>query len=236
MGRRLTRKQIKQDEFVTLMDRLAHWLTANWRQASIGLGGALGVGLLWWATTAILGSRTVAATKALDEAIAVLQAPVGGQAPADAKLKFATESERREAAEKALAKVRRYWFTPQARMARVLQARLFVEKGDREGAMRELAAVASRGKKDPAVRLATLSLLRLRLEKGDVAGVIRELEPMAAGKDQRLPRDQALFELASAYEKQGKADEAQKVLRQLVENFPDSPWAREAQQKLSSLS
>ncbi|MGC8916438.1 MAG: tetratricopeptide repeat protein [Thermoanaerobaculum sp.] len=236
MGRRLTRRQIKKDEFITLMDRVVHWITANAQQAAIGLGGALVVGLLWWGTTAILGSRTAAATKALDEAVQILQAPVGASAPADAKVKFATENERRDAAAKALAKVRRYWFTPQARMARVLQARLLAEKGDTEGAMRELAAVAASRSTDPAVRAATLDLVRLRLARGDVDGVIKELQAMAAGKDKRLPRDLAMVELADAYVRTGKASEAREVLRKLVENFPDSPYKVEAQQKLSSLS
>ncbi len=236
MGRRLTRKQIKKDEFITLMDRAVHWLTENWRQAAIGLGGALAVGLLWWAFTMILGSRTAAATRALDEAVQILEAPVGAGAPAEAKLKFASESERQEAAAKALAKVRRYWFTPQARMARVLQARLAAEKGDGEGAMRELAAVASHRAGDPAVRVATLDLLRLRVATGQVQAAIGDLEAMAAGKDKRLPQDMAMFELASAYERAGKVPQALEILRKLVENFPDSPYRVEAQRKLSSLS
>lgn len=236
MGRRLTRRQIKKDEFITLMDRAVHWLTANWRQAVIGLGGALLVGLSWWGFTMILGSRTAAATRALDEAVQILDAPVGPTAPADAKVRFASQTERQEAATKALAKVRRYWFTPQARMARVFQARLAAEKGDVEGAIRELAGVASSRAADPAVRAATLDLIRLRLARGDVDGVIRDLEAMAAGKDKRLPRDMAMFELAKAYERAGKTAQAQDVLRKLVENFPDSPYKVEAQQKLSSLS
>lgn len=236
MGRRLTRRQIKKDEFITLMDRMVHWLTENWRQAIIGLGGALAVGLLWWAFTLILGSRTAAATRALDEAVQIMEAPVGAGAPADAKVKFANERERQEAAAKALAKVRRYWFTPQARMARVLQARLALEKGDAEAAMRELAAVASHRAADPAVRAATLDLMRLRLASGQVEAAISDLEAMASGKDKRLPQDMAMFELASAYERVGKVQQAQELLRKLVENFPDSSYRVEAQRRLSSLS
>lgn len=236
MGRRLTRRQIKQDEFITFMDRVVLWLSANWGQAAMGLGGALALGLLWWGISVATGFRSIAATKALDEAVAILQAPVGQEAPADAKVKFATASERQEAAAKALAKVRRYWFTPQARLARVLQARLAMERGETEKAQKELSTVAARGDKDPVVRLATLDLLRLRLAKGETAPVIEELKAMAAGKDKRLPQDQAMLELAKAYQDAGNSAEAGKILRQLVEKFPDSPWQREAQQRLSSMS
>lgn len=236
MGRRLTRKQIKQDEFITFMDRVVHWLSANWRQAAMGLGGALAVGLLWWGFTLLMGSRTLAATKALDEAVAILQAPVGQAPPPEAKVKFATAAERQKAAAAALTKVQRYWFTPQARMAKVLQARLLVEQGDVDGAIRILSSVASRGSQDPAVRLATLDLLRLRLARGQVKEAIKELEAMASGKDKRLPQDEAMYQLATAYQQAGQLAEAQKVLRKLVETFPDSPWQRDAQQLLASLS
>lgn len=236
MGRRLTRRQIKRDEFITFMDRVVLWLSANWRQAAMGLGGALALGLLWWGVSVATGSRSAAATKALDEAVAILQAPVGQDAPADVKVKFATQSERQAAAATALTKVRRYWFTPQARMATVLQARLAMEKGEVEKAQKELAAIAARGGKDPVVRLATLDLLRLRLARGENAKVIEELKAMASGKDKRLPQDQAMLELAKAYQAAGNAAEAGKILRQLVEKFPDSPWQREAQQRLASLS
>ena len=236
MGRRLTRRKIKQDEFITFMDRVVLWLSANWRQAAMGLGGALALGLLWWGISVATGFRSVAATKALDEAVAILQAPVGQEAPADAKVKFATQRERQAAADKALAKVRRYWFTPQARLARVLQARLAMERGETEKAQKELAAVAARGGKEAVVRLATLDHLRLRLARGENAEVIKELQAMAAGDDKRLPQDQAMLELAKAYQATGNVSEAGKILRQLVEKFPDSPWQREAQKRLSSLS
>lgn len=234
MGRRLTRKQIKQDEFITIMDRVVLWLSANWRQAAMGLGGAVALGLLWWALSWAAGSRSAAATKALDEAVAIFQAKVGQKATGEAK--FATEDERRAAALKALAKVRHYWFTPQARLARILQARLAMEKGETAKAEKELAAVAARGGKDPVVRLATLDLLHLRLAKGESAQVIKELEAMASGKDKRLPQDEAMLELAKAYQATGNERKAGKILRELLEKFPDSPWQREAQQRFSSLS
>jgi TolA-binding protein len=45
-----------------------------------------------------------------------------------------------------------------------------------------------------------------------------------------------MYQLATAYQQAGQLAEAQKVLRKLVETFPDSPWQRDAQQLLASLS
>jgi hypothetical protein len=80
--RRLTRRQIKRDQFVGLVDRAAHWLTANWRQAAIGLGVPLALALLYWAGAALLGSRTAAASQALTAALETYNAPVGTSVPA----------------------------------------------------------------------------------------------------------------------------------------------------------
>jgi TolA-binding protein len=57
---------------------------------------------------------------------------------------------------------------------------------------------------------------------------------MASGKDPRLPRDAALFQLARVWEREGKPEEASRLYRKLVEEFPDSPYRSEAQQHLAS--
>jgi len=237
VGRRLTRKQIKQDEFITLVDRAVHWMGANWRQAAIGLGGAVGVALLWWGATALLAAREHAGDRSLQEALSVYTAPVGAAAPADAKVKFATDTERLNAAETAFKKVAsRYWLTDQAKVAKLYLARIAAERGDLDGAARILAEVAGRRKASPVVRLAMLDLIGIRLAQGSASQLAGDLEAMAAGNDPRLPRDVALFQLARIREREGKPAEAAKLLRKLVDGFPDSPYRYEAQQRLASLS
>lgn len=237
MGRRLTRKQIKHDEFITFVDRAVHWLGGNWKQAGIGLGGALVVVLLWWGVTTVLSSRSGGAANEVTTAMAEYAAPVGSAAPADAKLKFATDTERLDTAEKHFKRIAsRYWLTPQARVARLFLARIAADRGDLDGAIRLLSEITSKRKDDPVIRLAMLDLIRVRLAKGGATELTRDLEAMVAGKDPRLPRDVALFELALIWEREGKTDEATKLYRKLVEDFPDSPYRYEAQQKLSATS
>ena len=237
MGRRLTRKQIKQDQFISLFDRFVHWAQENWREALIGLAVVVGAAIVWWGASAVLGSRTEAAAGALAEAVTQYTAPVGGAAPADAKIKFATDSERLATAERAFQQVKsRYWLTPQARIASFYLGRIALDRGDQTRAMRLLAEVASRRTNDPAVRLATLTLVQLRIEKGEAAQVASELEAMASGKDPRLPRDIAVYELARLWEHEGKPDEANKLYRKLVEDFPESAYRIEAQQRLAAAS
>ncbi|MGV8042005.1 MAG: tetratricopeptide repeat protein [Thermoanaerobaculaceae bacterium] len=235
--RRLTRKQIKQDELIGLVDHGVHWLGQNWRQAAYGLAGVIVVALVWWGTKTILASRGDAAGEALSKAVATYAAPVGSAAPSDAKLKFATDTERLTAAETAFSGVRsKYSMSAEARVARLYLARIAMDRNDREKAIRELGELTSKRSADPVVRMAMLSLVRLRVEKGEGAQLVADLEAMAAGKDPRLPRDVALWQLAQLWEHDGKPEEASKLYRKLAEEFPDSPYRNDAAQRAGSAS
>jgi len=235
--RRLTRRQIKKDQFVGLVDRAAHWLTGNWRQAAIGLGVPLLLALLYWAGAALLGSRDVAASRALTSALETYNAPVGTTVPATAKVFFATDQERLNAAEKAFDRIAsRYWLTPQARLAKLHLANIAAQRGDSAKAIRMLSELADKREADPVVAQAMLSLIRLRIAAGDVQLVVPDLEAMAEGNDPRLPRDVALFQLAQLREREGRQDEAARLYRKLVETYTESPYLYEARQRLGSSS
>lgn len=237
MARRLTRKQIKQDEFVSLVDQSMHWLGQNWRQAAIGLGGAIAAGLIYWGVSSFLASRQDAASTALAKALAAYSAPVGSVAPADAPVKFATDKERLAEAEKEFQRVvSKYWLTPQVRVARLYLARIAADRGDDAQAMRLLADITARRSADPVTRVAMADLIRMQLAKGEGPELVKQLEGMVAGKDDRLPRDVALFELARVYERTGKPDQAARLYRKLTEDFPDSPYTTEARQRMAAAS
>ena len=237
MPRRLTRRQIKQDQFVGLVDRAAHWLTANWRQAAIGLGVPLALALLYWAGAALLGSRTAAASRALTAALETYNAPVGTTVPATAKVFFATDQERLNAAEKAFDRIaRRYWLTPQSRLATLHLANIAAQRGDNAKAVRLLSEITEKRTADPVVAQAMLSLIRLRIAAGEAQQLVPDLEAMIDGKDPRLPRDVALYQLAQLREREGRQDEATRLYRKLVETYTESPYLYEARQRLGSSS
>ena len=81
-----------------------------------------------------------------------------------------------------------------------------------------------------------LNLVRLRVEKGEGAQLAPDLEAMAAGKDPRLPRDVALWQLAQLREHDGNSEEASNLYRKLVSEFPDSPYRGDAAQRAGSAS
>ncbi len=198
-------------------------------------GSALAIALVYWAVTALLAGRSEAAATALSSALDAYTAPVGSDVKADAKIKFATDSERLDVAEKAFKAVSsRYWLTSQARYAKLYLAHIAVDRGDTAAAVRLLGELASRRTDNPLVRLATLDLIRLRIAKGEGQQLVGELEAMISGKDPRLPRDVAMFEMARMWEKEGKPAEAAKLYRKLIEDFPESPYRTDAQQRLAA--
>jgi outer membrane protein assembly factor BamD (BamD/ComL family) len=222
---------------VSLVDHGAHWMGQNWRQAAIGLGGALAVAVLYWGLAALVAGRSDAAAAALSRALDTYSAPVGSTAPATAKIKFATDAERLDAADTAFKAVSsRYWLTAQARYAKLYVARIAADRGDTETAVRLLGELASKRSSNAIVRLATLDLFRLRVARGEGQQLVADLEAMISGKDPRLPRDIAMFELARMWEKEGKPAEAVKLYRKLIEDFPESPYRSDAQQRVSAAS
>ncbi len=237
MGRRLKRKQIKRDQFITLVDRGMAWMGQNWRTASMVIGCAVALGVAYWGVTLLVATRGGAAAHALSEAVATFAAPVGNPSEGIGGARFATNAERLDAAEKAFRRISsRYRFTAPGRTARLYLARVAEERGDVDAAIRLLSELADKRSDNPVIGLATLDLLRLRLARGEGAQLVKELEAMVAGRDPRLPRDLALFQLAQLWERQGNAEEAVRLYRKLTEDFPESPYKFEAQQRLNAAS
>jgi len=158
-------------------------------------------------------------------------------AAATGKTAYATDTERLAAAEKAFQSVRsKFWLTPQAGIADLYLARIAADRGDVALAIRKLGEITSKRSSSPLVRLAMLDLVRLRVSRGEGRQLVGELEAMASGKDPRLPRDAALFELGRIWEREGKPEEAGRMFRKLVEDFPESPYRAQAQQRLAASS
>jgi predicted negative regulator of RcsB-dependent stress response len=223
MGRRITRKQLKQDEFVSIADTAIQWFVENWRPIVAGLVAVCLAILLWWVSDRWSGSRADQASQMLQEAVNTYEGSTPEQAdPAAAEQQFQEV-------------VERYGRTQQADMARVYIARIRMGRGEIDEARNLLVQVTDRRRGDIIGRLATLDLVHLRIATGQGSEVAGELEAMAAGQDSSLPRDTALFELGELYSSEKKLDQARLYYRRLVEEFPESPYRFQAQQRLNEL-
>jgi len=236
MSERLTRKEIKRDEFVEALESSVGWLEKNTRLLIAGgiavvLLIAAGFGIWFW-----FQSRASAASAALDEALEAYRAPVGAAAAdvPDDEPSFADEAARRERSKELFqAVVDGYGSSDPAAIARVFLGQIAADEGDLDRA-RELwtASVEALGDEDLLSDQVRVNLIHLDRQQGESEAVAVRLEGMIADEERPLPGDLVLWELAATYEKLGRQQDAEATYRRLTEEYPSSAYAAQASSKL----
>ena len=225
MGRRITRKQMKQDEFVSTMDQLIRRFGEYWKVGLAGLVAVLVIVFVWWMIGQWSGKQADAASEKLSQVVTAYQEAVarGG----------ATDLSKAEAGFAEV--IEEYGRSGQADVARLYQARIQLGRGETDTARATLVQLVNRHKDDAIGRLAALDLVRLRAASGQGAEVAAELEKMVVGRNTQLPRDVALFELGEVFIAEQKPDQAREYFQKLVDEFPESPYVAQARQRLGEL-
>jgi TolA-binding protein len=73
------------------------------------------------------------------------------------------------------------------------------------------------------------------LAGGKVDDAIKAFSDLSAERDGVLPVDGVLMQLARAYLKAGKTQEARATFKRVVDEFAQSPYAAEARQQLTAI-
>jgi len=157
--------------------------------------------------------------------------PAGGDVPPAAKYK--TDAEKNAAAEAQFRKVTSsFGGTDAAGVAGLYIASFDSGRGNYAEA-RKLLEKFVNDKPDHLLWVgARYSLYQLRIESGESQQVANELNQEIVKSDPVLPTDTLLALLAHAYDAQGKADKTKEAYRRIVTEFPDSPYALEAQRRI----
>ena len=222
MGRRITRKQLKQDEFVSAGETIIRWFMGNWRPFVFGLVAVCLLIVAWWTVGRWSSSRAEQASYELHQAVTAFDEAMAGGDAATAQDQLQTY-------------IDEHGRSDQADMARVYLARMMMDQSDLEGARALLVEVSGRHESDLVGSLATLDLVRLQEASGERSKVAEELEGIVVGQDSRLPRDVALWELGELFVRQDEPDRARVYFQQLVDEFPESPYRGRASQRLTEL-
>jgi outer membrane protein assembly factor BamD (BamD/ComL family) len=174
-----------------------------------------------------------ALASAIDTIDSPLLSPPGSQQPPQPGAKYKTEAERNAAAEKQFKDLEsKYGGTDAADVANLYLARLDAGRGDVAGARKLLNAFINEHPKHVLVGSARFSLYQLRIENGEAAQVANELQTEVNKSDPVLPADSLLVLLAHAYDVQGNAQKSKEAYRRITTEFPDSPYALEAQRRM----
>ena len=105
--------------------------------------------------------------------------------------------------------------------------------GEAETAFAAVVARAGNGFYAP---LAKLGQAQAMLAAGKTAEGLAIISELSANRDGALPVDGLLMELGKASVKAGKPAEARAAFKRVVDEFPDSMYTADAQQRLAALN
>jgi tetratricopeptide (TPR) repeat protein len=236
MNQRLSRKEMKQDEFVATMGRGVDYASHHVRQIVLGVVAVTLVGAVLVAGRFWLQSREDKAQELLDGAIRLAEAPIDPSAPKpdDAETpSFADEATRRAKARSAFEQVRsRHSRSAAADVAGLYLASMALDENKPEEARELWQQYLADHPRDFLSVGARVSLLHLDRQQGKLDEVAAELRKMLDDAERPLPEDVVLWELAQTLEAQGKAEEAKPLLQRIADEFARSAYHVEAQTKL----
>ncbi len=226
------RRDLKHDKFVDELGTLSSRARQNQRlllalTAVLVIGSALVYGFFFFRS-----NREHKAQDALAVAIQTVDSPLqtpGQQTPG---AKFKTEAERTAAAEKQFKDVQaKYPGSDAADVANRFLGRIDASRGNAPEARKRLQDFVNEHPNSFLVGGVRYSLYQLRIENGEAGKVANELQTEIAKADPALPPDTMLVLMAHAYDAQGNNDKSKEAYRRIITEFPDSPYALEAQRR-----
>ncbi|HVS01551.1 MAG TPA: tetratricopeptide repeat protein [Thermoanaerobaculia bacterium] len=243
MSDRLTRKEIKhdirEDSFRHSVARGFEYVATHSRMLALAGGAILLLIVVAFAVNGWLEGRQRRASEFLGRALEVAEAPVVGEgADPDDPLapSFPDEESRAERASELFRQLQEeYGGTGAADVADVYLGRLAFEKGRIDEARQLWQGFIEEQKGHMLAAAVKTSLVALERQEGNGEAVAGELRQSLESSDGILPRDVALFELARTLEQLGRGDEARETYRRLADEFPDSPFARQAAVRMREL-
>jgi TolA-binding protein len=232
--RREHRRELKHDRFVDEIGTLSTKARENQRFLLMVSVAVVAVAVAAYGIHFYRSTREQRAQDALAAAVETIDSPLlptaGGQAAPGAR--FKTEAERSAAAEKQFKDLqKKYSGTDASDIGGLYVARFDAGRGDIAGARKLLDQFIRDHPKHVLVGSARFSLYQLRIENGEASQVTNELQAEISKTDPILPADSLLVLLAHAYDAQGNATKSKDAYRRIATEFPDSPYALEAQRR-----
>jgi len=230
------RHDLKHDKFVDEMSALSGKARENQRLIIIGLVAAIvlvaiGIGFFQYRHKQEDKAQAQLAKgiDAIDSPL--ITAPTQGQAP-PLNAKYKTAAERTTAAEAIFRDVQaKYSGTDASDVAGIYLARIEAERGNIAAARKHLDHFIDKHSDHLLVQSARYSLYQLRIENGESPQVVTELNAEMSKAEPNLPGASILALLAHAYEVQGNDSKSRETYRRILTEFPDSPYALEAQRR-----
>lgn len=239
MNQRLTRKDIKRDDFAAALGRSVEYAGSHVRTIAYAVGAVLLLVVLVVAISFYRSGRQEKANQALAGAMKVYQAPAAaaGAKPTDPdQPTFPNDAARRARAKQLLAKVKEdYGSTDAGAVASLYLAQIAADEGRLDEARKLWSDYADDHKGTMLGAEARLNLFDLDRKQGKGEEVVKELRALLEKGDSPLPQDMVLSQLGSTLEQLHRPQEAIQSYQRILDEFPQSPYRTEAQQKVVAL-
>jgi len=235
MNQRLSRKEIKRDEFMESLGGAVEWVRENSRSligAALAILIAMVLGAAYFAYSQ---GRAEKADEALWQALRVFQAPLDAVAanPEDEVTpSFADAAERARRAQELFEAVRQdFGRTEAARVATVYLGQIAAQEGDMEGAKVYWQEFITKSSDHALAIEARVNLMALDRAAGRGDELVTEIRAMLSGPDAGLPPDLLWYQLALTLEELGRQGEANEAFQRIVDEYPQSAYAPAARER-----
>ena len=239
MNQRITRKEMKRDELSTALGRGYDYAESHARSILLAFGAAVALAVLAGLFMLYRNNRAEEAGKALSHAIQVYEAPIDPAAPKpdDPQVPTFADEAARQAKAKTLFQALHddYGSTIAGDVADIYLAQIAMAEGQPDRARELWTEFLEEHEGHLLASQTRVNLLRLDRGQGKAQQVADELAAMLDDPEPPLPQDIVLSELAATQEQLGKKQEAIQSYERLATEFPQSPYSRDAQQKLREL-
>lgn len=230
-GVKITRKAIKRDELAEGLGGLADIVQRHARSVAIAAGAV--VILAGAVTGGVMFSRSRAneARAKLGAVYKALASPAADEGVAGAGY-LTRQQKYEEIVRLAGVVIADHPSSEAAGWAAYFKAVGQKELGDLSGAAETLSKLST-GADEFLGASAKFLQAQVREAQGDAAGALEIYAALAGSAPARFPAEMALMGQARVLEAQGKTEEAREIYRRITQEFPDSPFSRDASERLS---
>lgn len=239
MNQRPTRRDMKRDELSDAMERGVEYAGAHAKTIVFAIGALLAVLALFGIVSMYRASRAEKANEALAKAIEIYQAPIDPTAakPDDPENPTFPDTTARQARAKTLFQELRdgYGSTDAGSVAGVYLAQIALAENQPDQARTLWNGFIEEHGDHLLAGQARVNLLQLDRSQGKGKEVAETLTAMLDDAEPALPQDIILHELAITHEQLGNTADAVDSYQRIIDEFPQSPFAGDARQKISAL-
>jgi tetratricopeptide (TPR) repeat protein len=227
---RIKRKELKRNELAETFGRTVDYVSHHRRGATEAIAAAVAVAALAVGFFLFRSWREHQAGRELSAALEILEAPLASDLTAtSAPRTFPTADARESEAAKHLRQAAEKGGTDAGRAAQVILA----ARMEKPAAAAEILAKAARRARAEVAAVAEIDVAKLLAAQGKTTEAIDRLKRAIESPESSVPKDALLFTLAETYEKAGASVDARATFQRLVNDYPNSPYRSEAQQKIS---